>query len=287
MTCALITVYHPSEIVKENVMKVAEQVDTVYICDNSLEPQQERFCGIANVRYVCFGENLGLSCAFNRILKDPEISWKDEDFVVFFDQDSSISEHHVAKLIQAYQNVQKAGYEIGCLGPQYFNTSSGRVEVPKMKTQITEDTFSVSSIITSSMLCTYGSLREIDFWNEDVFLDMADWDICWRMCAAGKMCCLTESVTLCHSVGLKDKKIGPFRMKVGNPYREYYQIRECLYLLGKKYTPMKYKIRFLIMLFIRSPLHILFLENRKDRIQYITMGVGDFFRKKHCALESR
>lgn len=284
MTYALITVFHPTEDVKENVGKIAKQVDMVFICDNSpypnrmlFEPLEKEFA----VQYIFFGENLGLSRAFNRVLKDSVYGWKDHDYIFFFDQDSEIENQHTDRLIATYERVRKAGCDIGCLGPVYFNTSSGSVEVPRMKKPVLENTYAVSGIITSSMLCSYGNLREIGFWNEDVFLDLADWDLCWRLRKAGKLCCITEAVVLRHSVGKGEKKIGPLRLRVGAPIREYYQIRDSLYLLRKEYTPMKYRVRFLAMVAVRSPLHVLFLEDKGERMHYILQGITDYRGKKH------
>lgn len=282
----MITVYHPSDNIRHNVCSIAAQADIVYICDNSPSSNRELFAGAAeNIRYVCFGENLGVSQAFNRILMDPRISWQDDDYVFFFDQDSVIQAEHIRSITAVFESIQQAGFPVGCLGPAYFNTSSGHIEIPRAKKPLLPDTYAVSSIITSSMLTTYGNLREAGFWNEDVFLDMADWDLCWRLTASGKLCCLTEAVVLHHSVGQGEKKVGPLRLRVGYPYREYYQIRECLYLLGKKYTPLKYRIRFLAMLLIRSPLHVIFLDHRKERLKFIARGFADFFRKKKGALD--
>lgn len=286
MTSALITVYHPSDSIRRNVRLIADQVDVVYICDNSTDPNSTLFADMAdNIRYTCFGANLGVSCAFNRILKDPDILWQDNDRIFFFDQDSLVATGHIQKMLSIYDTLQQAGCDVGCLGPAYFNTSSGLVEIPRAKKLLLPDTYAVSSIITSSMLCSYGDLRAIDFWNEDVFLDMADWDLCWRMSAAGKLCCLTEAVVLQHSLGSGEKKIGLLRLRVGEPFREYYQIRECLYLFGKPYTPAKYRIRFIAMILIRSPMHLIFLEQRRERLKYIRKGFKDFFHKKRGALD--
>lgn len=283
MIYALITVFHPSEQVKNNINMIANQVDVTIICDNSPESNRVLFAPLIeahNMHYLFFGENLGLSRAFNRALLDTQYGWQDNDYLFFFDQDSAIGEDHIETLISTYTRVREK-CKVGCLGPVYFNTSSGRVEMPKKKRMISEKTYVVSSIITSSMLCCYGDLREIGFWNEAVFLDMADWDLCWRMQSLGKVCCLTDAAVLRHSVGMGEKKIGPFHLRVGAPIREYYQIRDCMYLLKKEYTPLKYRIRFLAMLLIRSPLHVFFLDHRKARMEYILRGVKDFYRGVH------
>lgn len=286
MIAALMTVYHPSDDMRDHAYRIAQQTDLVYICDNSPVSNHLLFADLAeNIRYVPFLENLGLSQAFNKVLKDPDIPWQDSDYVIFFDQDSAVEPGHIATMVEQYRQLAAAGHSPGCLGPVYFNTSSGQVEIPKAKTKLTETTYAVSSIITSSMLCTYGSLREIGFWDEHVFLDMADWELCWRMHDFGKQCCLTNAVILQHTLGSGEKKIGPFRLRVGQPLREYYQIRECLYLLGQRHTPLKYRIRFVAMLLVRSPLHLLFLDHRKERLHYITRGFRDFFRGKTGSLE--
>ncbi len=288
MTAALISLFYPSASVKQHVASIAAQVDAVYLCDNSPMSNFSIFSGMdmpENIHYTFFHENLGLSCAFNRILKDPNISWLDNDFIFFFDQDSQIAEGHIQKMCSVYQTLQEHNFPVGCLGCVFFNTSHGAVEIPRAKKPLLDGTYAVSSIITSSMLCTYGDLQHIGFWNERIFLDLADWDLCWRLQTAGKLCCLTESVVLHHSVGSGEKKIGPSKLRIGQPIREYYQIRECLYLLGQRYTPLKYRIRFLAMLLVRSPLHVLFLDHRKQRLRFIIRGVRDFFRKKQGFLE--
>lgn len=288
MVSALITVYHPSDSVAHNVRVIAEQADVVFICDNSPQSYAGLFASIGapNIRYRFFGENLGISRAFNRILKDPNISWQENDHIFFFDQDSLIQNNHISRMVSAFETVREAGFPIGCLGPAYFNTSSGCVEIPRTKTTLMEDIYAVSSIITSSMLSTYGNLREVGFWNEDVFLDMADWDLCWRMTASGKLCCMDGAAVFRHTLGTGEKKVGPLRIRIAKPFREYYQIRESSYLFWKPYTPVKYRIRFLAMLLIRSPVHLIFLDGRKDRLIYITRGLADFFRKNHGPLEN-
>ena len=285
MKKALITVYQPAEGVRNNILAVARQVDEVYICDNSSQSNEELLdiAAVSNLKYFYFGENLGLSSAFNRVLKTDEFA--DNDYVIFFDQDSFIEDGHIDALIGEYDALKSSGAEVGCLGPVFFNTSSGIVEAPRIKTQIGKNSFKVSSIITSSMICKYGDIKKIGFWNERVFLDMADWDFSWRMVKAGMICCMTDIVTLKHSLGTGEKHIGPLRVREGSPFREYYQTRECLYLLTRSYTPFKYRIRFIAMLTIRPIMHLLFLSRKTERLKYIFKGIKDFFAKKTGALK--
>lgn len=282
MIVALVSVYHPTDAMVSKIDAIAAQTDRTYICDNSPASHDNLFAPlIAEGRavYVWFGENLGLSRGFNRILKNGDYPWSPEDYVLFFDQDSAIAPGHVEELASCFAQLKHQNRPVGCIGPAYYNTSSGRVEMPRSKEEISHGIYAVSSIITSSMLTTYGVLQQVGFWNERIFLDMADWDLCWRIQKAGKLCCLTEKPVLHHSVGCGEKQIGPLRLRVGAPFREYYQIRDCLHLLFQSYTPIKYRVRFCAMLFIRSPLHVIFLDHRRERLAYIFRGIRDYFHK--------
>lgn len=281
MTTALITLFHPPLDTESCVRAIAAQVDRVFLCDNSpTSAAQSFFEDIPNAHYICFGENLGISRAFNRILSDSRFGWTDDEFVIFFDQDSRIEAGHIAGLLSRFQALEASGKNPGCLGPVF----SQQYHSPD---QCRENCFPVSCTITSSLLCRYGTLRSVSFWNERLFLDLADWDLCWRLKKAGFGCWMTDTVRLDHRLGLGEKKIGPFRLRVGKPYREYYQIRDGLYMLGCSHTPLTYKLRFLANVLIRTPLHLIFLDHRQQRWHYAKLGMKDHFCDIRGSLESR
>lgn len=285
MIYALVTVYSPNNFqeVLKNIMVISSQVDKLFVLDNSPTDEfKNRINQNDNIEYIFFNENKGISKAFNFVLKRDSF-FKEDDYVIFFDQDSSIYENHISILVNDYSNLLEQHVKVGCLGPIFYNTSSGKIE---NSFSLDEDskTMEVKKIITSSMLCKYGFLRSIGFFNENVFLDLADWDCCWRFINHGYKCFLTKSSVLYHSIGCGEKKVLFIKLKVGNPIREYYQTRDCLYLLKEKYVPIKEKIRFILMLTIRPILHILFLDNKKLRCKYIKQGVRDYFLKKQGSI---
>lgn len=282
---ALVTLYHPTEGHAGNIKQLLSQADRVILCDNSPSSHEALFSGLGEkVVYLPNRENLGLSAAFNRVLKDPRFGWRDDDFIIFFDQDSVAPDGHIQKLIDAYDRLTAQGHDVGCLGPVYFNTTSQREEVPIQKEMIDGETMKVFSIITTSMLCTYGALRQIGFWNEEVFLDMADWDVCWRLSARRKEIILSSASVLRHSVGEGQVKVGPVELRVSSPVREYYQTRDSLYLLKKSYVPFKFKVRFLIMVTLQPLLHLLLMDDKKQRLRYIRQGFRDYRKGVRGAL---
>ncbi len=277
---SIVTWYNPVEENISNAKSIAMQSDIIVICDNSIHDNSDSIQEIRNCKYFANNMNLGLSRAFNRVLQDTSMNWQEDDFIIFFDQDSKIPQGHIEKLIQEYQVIDKKDEPIGCIGPVYFDVNERKVEIPTIREYLNDKTFKCSSIITTSMLCKYGRVRNVGYWNEGIFLDMADWDLCWRFMRQGYSVCMTNVSMIKHAVGHGQKKVGCFKLHKWAPFREYYQTRDCLKLLGKNYVPLKYKIRFIVMLTVRPIFHWLFLPNGMKRIQYVMKGIVDFFKGK-------
>ena len=279
MVYAIVTIYNPSMDSIKNLEEIKEHVDRLIVCDNSNEPCKSKIC--FEIEYYHKNKNLGLSQAFNIPLKRNDLRWNLDDYIVFFDQDSKIDAGYIKRLVSEYEKCSRDGINIGCLGPVFYNSSNDRIEKTHDGYEVTPGIFEAKRIITSSMICKYDVLQKVGFWNEDIFLDLADWDLCWRIRKAGYKCLMTENIILYHSVGISEKKIGLLRLRVGNPIREYYQIRDSLYLAQKKYTPFRYKIRFMLMILVRSPIHVFFYDERRQRFHFIMRGIYDFIVGKH------
>lgn len=278
---SIITLYKPKIENYNNVEKIRQQSDLVVICDNSEGSNEKIYFDNDKTIVFRFGRNLGLSKALNSVLLSHMIDWKDTDFVMFFDQDSTIEAGHIQKIVDSYIYINEMGYKVACIGPVFFNRARNKIESPKRNKRLTDSIFAVDSIITSSMLTQYNRIRDIGFWNEKIFLDMADWDLCWRFHRCGYLCCMTESAVLSHMVGEGDKKCIIFHIRNPKPIREYYETRDCLYLLKEKYTPLRYKFRFIGMITIRPLLHFKFLDCKNDRKRYIRRGIEDYKKNIH------
>ena len=137
------------------------------------------------------------------------------------------------------------------------------------------------------MLCKYSQIRTINFWNEEIFLDLADWDLCWRLNSSKKFSFMSFNSIIKHNVGEGKKKIFCVSLRIAKPFREYYQTRDKLYLLNKNYVPIRMKIRFLISLIIRPIVHFIFLDDGIRRMKYIFKGINDYLNNKRGELNIR
>lgn len=281
---ALITLFKPSEQNAEKIKDLSKYVDKVFLCDNSGENKGELFSEIENAIYINNQSNLGLSAAYNAALRDPKYGWNDNDFIIFFDQDSSVSQKHIEKLVHIYQKLERQMDKVGCLGPAYFNSANDQVEVVKGK-EIFDRTYEVNRIITSSMLIRYSLLKGVGFFNDSVFLDYADWDLCWRLRKAGYSCFTTTATKIDHRVGLGEKKIGPLSIRIWDPIRIYYQVRDGKYLLRQSYIPTHDRMQLIYMTSILPKLNIKYLDQSSERKRYYHKAIKDFNAGKIGAIE--
>lgn len=60
-----------------------------------------------------------------------------------------------------------------------------------------------------------------------------------------------------------EKKVGPIKLRVGQPFREYYQTRDALYLLQENYVPLKMRLRLIANVTIRPVVHYLMLDDKR------------------------
>lgn len=285
---ALVTLYNPRLENIKNVNAIAAQVDNVFVCENTGASRNKEIYKFKNNVFCIYNEvNMGLSNGFNSILRNKSFDFSDNDLIIFFDQDSIIQEFYISNFVKAYDEIEAKDCQIGALGPVFYDSNSSKTVCEKKQISFSQDIWQVSNLITSSMLCNFRNLKSINFWNEEIFLDLSDWDLCWRLKKDSKRLYQTNIVILKHSLGEKVKKIGFFTLRVGKPFRIYYQTRDCLYLLKKKYVPFRYKIRFLLMLTIRPALYLIFLPEKKKRIHYFLKGISDFQKNIHGALEEK
>ncbi len=278
MVYALVTLFNPANDDIKNLKFLAEQVDKLFICDNGENDNRNAVRNMEESRYKYYynNENLGLSKAFNVVLKDKTNNFHEDDFIFFFDQDTRIGKDHVSKMIDVYHKIEEIYSNIGVLGTLYSN-SEGKVDVHRMKKKIIDGCYEVRNVITSSMLMKYGVLESIGFWNEDIFLDLADFDLCWRLGHKGYRCIVTSKSIINHTLG-NGKRGFVFHKTWGSeaPIRDYYQTRDGLLLFNKNYVPMLGKMRIALNIFVRPIVYCLFQDDRQIRIKYILSGIKDF-----------
>ena len=123
----MITLYHTDNAVVANVLSYIDDVDALYIFDNSEKPCEEiisKLRAMGNkVDYISFGENRGLSYALNFAMEKARKAGY--DFLLTMDQDSSFDSGDVKIYKEAIEKSSQQILEKGAMFSVDFDNNLG------------------------------------------------------------------------------------------------------------------------------------------------------------------
>ena len=200
------------ELFKKSISEISK-LAKVYIYDNSkvgMEFDDE------NIYYFHDETNGGLARAINHIV-DVALS-EGKELAVYFDQDSTIDISMIQKLFNSYNNLKIKYNNLFVVGPQPL-MKDGKDYPIKLGENVFDNYYEASEIITSGMTFRLQDIKDIGYFDEDLFLDMVDFDICWRALANGKLIAVDKDIKMPHEVGINTIKI-PFKiLPISSPIR--------------------------------------------------------------------
>lgn len=264
--CVVIVFFNPTVLHIQQANKLAERYKVVVV-DNSTT----RLKGIFDFCYLPLLENKGIAYAQNEGIR--YAFSQNAEYLVFLDQDSRVEDNYPSSMLAEYHRIKSIDSEVSMVGPtivdektnvNYFNNDS-----------MTNDCVKVNSIISSGLIIDSFSIRSIGMLDDYMFIDYVDFEWCWRAIYKGYNCYKTSKVKLYHSIGSNYYHKYGFTMYVSAPIRYYYQYRNFLYLLHKKYVPMSWKFKGLIRKTIDILLLPFFVRERIKTLSFIFQGIKD------------
>jgi len=261
---ATVILYNPENDVYENIISYALEVDKLYIVDNSLKYNQEliqRLQQLQNIIYINNNDNLGIATALNigcqNALKDG-FQW-----ILTMDQDSKFINfsHYIScwKKLKEDQNIAILAANTN------WNDS---IQVPQ---EAECKTLEVISAITSANIVNLQKYKEVDGFDDKLFIDLVDYDFSLKMQAINAKVLQLPSIYVKHSLGevfhRKNLITRKLRSKIEhNPLRVYYFTRNYLYVAKKhrQHFPKQLGLlKTLNMLFIHQVTKIILYEDQK------------------------
>lgn len=213
--------YNPTKENVENIYSYVDNVDVLYIIDNSNNDNSSLIPNNKKIKYYPNYSNLGISYALNKAAK---IALNDKyDFLLTMDQDSKFENSEIAKLIK-YANecdIEK----VAIVSPKHkinveTKSSSNQVDNPL-------------EVMTSGNLLNLKLYVKIGEFNEDYFIDDVDIEYGLRLNKLGYRIDRLNNCELKHNLGnIKTKKFlnHNFVCSNHNSTRRYYMVRNTLYL---------------------------------------------------------
>jgi len=267
----IIVLYNPSESDIDNVRDIAGKNFGVII-DNSCTPFTEKSI-VGNMKYICNRKNMGIAEAQNIAIREILKSGR-YTHIVFLDQDSRVPQTYIADILREFKNTNQY-IKLAIIGPTVINVVTGKEDRSVIhKYQINDKGFSERRQIISSGSCvSTEALEKIGFMDGRLFIDYVDFEWCWRASAKGYKCGISKNVCINHKVGTKDLPLGKYKIIVSSPFRYFYQYRNFLWLMGRGYVPIQWKLATGIKMIMRFIYFPFFVENGTVCWKYMCNGI--------------
>lgn len=248
---AVIVTYNPNKKkLTSNLRKMMSQFRKIVIINNSIGSDLS-LSYFPDVSIINLHQNYGIAYAQNVGIK--VLIGESDEYIMFFDQDSFLTANQISKLKEDLLSLEN----FAIVAPIFGRLGNSIVSVPQ--------TLSSGSIIPVKCFSTVGLMRE------DLFIDLVDYEWCWRARRAGYKIFIDTRVKLHHSLG-EGKKLA---IGIAEPFRLYYQFRNIIYLGTRKLMPLNYLLSSIIKLPIRFLTYLIIMDERKRRLRYMLLGIRD------------
>lgn len=222
--CGCVVLYNPEDTIIYNIKSYVDEVDVLYILDNSTKKNDfivqyatnEKKC-----KYMDMNGNRGIAVALNRALKRAKKNGY--QWLLTMDQDSVLPTEQLKQMKNYIEKLQQSDIAIVC--PRYRGYRDNRKRVPN-------DVSYVQKTITSASIMNVDIGETIGGFDNRLFIDEVDHEYCFRAIENGYKIIRLNNVVFEHYIG-KQKKVNGIVTYNYPPFRYYYIIRNESYVLHK------------------------------------------------------
>jgi rhamnosyltransferase len=230
----VIVTYQPSvEVLSENLRGLVPRAARVVVYDNSDAPaaaaEVRSLCGERGAVYLGGTGNVGIAAAQNAAVAT--LGSDDVANVMFLDQDSHAPGELVDRLSESFQELRRLDPRAGILGAMPVNDEGRPYGTRELGTL--GPYLKVDFVISSGSIMSLTDLRAAGGLRGDLFIDLVDCELSWRMQRSGQASYVDTRTPFRHRVGT-GRLVSAFGMQspVSAPFRNYYQTRNLI-LLGR------------------------------------------------------
>lgn len=217
---AVVVFYYPSDDNIKHIKKYLEEVDQVYVIDNS-DDDVIRIQSDDKLKYIKYGENKGIAKALNEGAKlaiEDKFKW-----LLTLDQDSKITSKNISELKSFIKNTKEKN--IGLVAPYQD------IGLPFTKSDKEYEEY--IELMTSGSVLNLDAYKKIGGFKDWLFIDCVDTDYCLNLHKNKYQVLRLNNVIMKHNLG--NLKLHKFLGKTydcfnHNPIRRYYIVRNNLYI---------------------------------------------------------
>ncbi|MBP1046351.1 glycosyltransferase [Enterococcus sp. BWM-S5] len=238
--CAGVITFNPDiELLENNLAILRKQVERVYIIDNGSSNIEQIKLIDKEISVVGFSENVGIAKALNRLMM--EADKEGFEWVLSMDQDTLIQPN----VIESYSRYIDDP-TIGMLTLRVIRKSSSGEILFETSTENEYDY--VERCPTSGMLLETAAWKEAGGYDDWLFIDYVDYDMCQKVLLLNKKIVRVNDTYMIQQlgdgaelsiVGRMIESLSSDKMKKKtivfnhNPVRNYYFVRNSIYFMRK------------------------------------------------------
>lgn len=258
---ACIVSYNPDfDRLRENIKACSRQVEEIVVIDNgskNVKGLEKTIQEFNNVKIISLNNNNGIAYALNEGLlfaKKNQYDW-----TLTLDQDSVVKDGLIDSYKQMF-SLKHVGMMTCIIRDRNFGIDS---IIPLENSYYIE----IDKCITSGALVNVRTAVDINGFDDSMFIDYVDFDICKRMIIYGASIIRVNVEGLLHEVGRAKEYTRHGKRTIvynHNSVRHYYQARNRVYYLRKyrSYLSLQEK-KSLIVLHFKKIMEIIKYEQNK------------------------
>lgn len=259
---------------KENISAVIVQCTHIYLVDNGSSNIDEVLTILkefnqSKISVICNSVNQGIAKALNQLTAAAQ---KDGfEWILTLDQDS-VSPSNIIEEFVKYTNNQDAGM----LCPVIYDRNKGVVIEARNGYK------EIDGCIISGSLLNINVWGKIGGFDEGMFINGVDFDICYRLRKMGYKILCIQSVVLLHELGHIEYHRFLFSkvlVKKHSAFCKFYIARNTVYLARKEHSSIVKAVLQNVKLFLIA---VCYEEDKWRKIEKIFQGTIDGFK---CEIE--
>jgi len=268
-----VVLYNPGENILYNINLILNQINRLYVIDNSDQNKYEILLDNNNISYIKNYENRGVASALNQAARQSIIDGY--NYLLTIDQDSLLDPHLIDNYIKYLQSNKSD--RLGLLSPNYLYKEYS-------KNLVRKSDYYILLSMTSGSLLNLDAYKKVGPFLEKLFIDYVDFEYCLRLRNKGFTIIKIHNANICHNLGSIQERKFLFR-KISitdhSPLRLFYRTRNRFYVykLYLKHFPV-FVLRDLIV-FSNELIKIFFYEKNKiEKYKWILKGFKYFLKNK-------
>lgn len=274
----VVVLYHPTMDMLENLQSYIEQIDRLFIVNNSININPKFVSTLLENQKTYYIDNCGnegIAKALNMAIK--LAIEKKYDYLLMMDQDTSLDKDTVLELYKSLQNFPLAALASSTDNQDSLTTSLNSI-VPML------------TAITSGSLLRLSHTKDIGLHEEKLFIDYVDFEYSLRANLLGYKVLKVPTAKMIHKLGNFQRiNFFGFHTYITNhsPIRKYYRLRNSLYVWKKYFF---YFPKWVIVDILRSCKDILkcfiFEPDRFSQLKAYVYAIRDFTKAKYGKIDS-